>query len=115
MSIQWELEDVDGVGVLRVSGFLGEQAVHRFEGAVDWVRARCAGPVVLDLTALRGWNGAGEAALVNAAALVGSDRGALAVCGLGERCTPALLACYGLGVIRLFPDLETALAALAAG
>ncbi|MFE6871528.1 hypothetical protein ACFVFS_33880 [Kitasatospora sp. NPDC057692] len=113
MSMQWELERTGDIGVMRLSGFLGAGVVHRFTGAVDWTGTRCPGAVVVDLAALRGWSGDGEAAIVNAAGRLGPDRGPLAVCGLGERAAPLLVTARGLGLLRLFPDTDTALAALA--
>ncbi|MGK4580205.1 hypothetical protein [Kitasatospora sp. HPMI-4] len=32
MSMQWKLEQTDGTGVLRLSGYLGERSIHRFQG-----------------------------------------------------------------------------------
>ncbi|MQS17074.1 hypothetical protein F7Q99_34025 [Streptomyces kaniharaensis] len=97
-----------------MSGFLGDEAVHRFAGAFDWIRARCAGPIVLDLAALRGWSNGGEGAIVHAAALLAPEQGPLAVCGLGERSAPLLLTSHGLGLIRLYPDIAAAVTAIAA-
>ncbi|MFE7189549.1 hypothetical protein [Kitasatospora sp. NPDC057541] len=112
MDMQWDLERAGDIGIMRLSGFLGENVVHRFTGAVDWTGARCSGAVVIDLAALQGWNGDGEAAIVNAAGRLGPDHGLLAVCGLGERAAPLLATAHGLGLLRLFPDTDTALAAL---
>ncbi|WP_395298518.1 STAS domain-containing protein [Kitasatospora hibisci] len=111
--MQWDLERTGDIGVLRLSGFLGESTAHRFTGAVDWTGARCAGAVVVDLVALQGWSTEGEAAIVNAAGRLGTDRRLLAVCGHGGRPVPLLATAHGLGVLRLFPDTDTALAILA--
>ncbi|MDY0810610.1 STAS domain-containing protein [Kitasatospora purpeofusca] len=111
--MQWELERTGDIGVMRLSGFLGESVAHRLAGAVDWSGARCTGAIVIDLAALRGWSGEGEAAIVNAAGRLGADHGLLAVCGLSGRDAPLLATAHGLGVLRLYPDTDTALAALA--
>lgn len=39
----------------------------RFTGAVGWAVARGTGPVVLDLTRLRGWSAGGQLAVAEAA------------------------------------------------
>ncbi|MGW4162556.1 STAS domain-containing protein [Streptomyces sp. NPDC004788] len=67
MTIEWRYTTHPGLGVLSLSGFLGAQAVGRFDGAVGWVLARGTGPVVLDLTALRGWSAGGQLAVAEAA------------------------------------------------
>lgn len=56
MTIQWRYTTHDNLGILSVAGHLGGDAVDRFTGAVGWVTARGTGPVVLDLTELRGWS-----------------------------------------------------------
>ncbi|WP_043175455.1 STAS domain-containing protein [Streptomyces sp. NRRL B-24484] len=109
--MQWELETVDGVGVLRLSGFLGARATHRFRGAFDWAMARCPGPIVVDLSDLRGWSTEGEAAIVDAAGLLG-ERGPLAVCGVGRRKADLLRSGSALSVLRLCADLDVALVVL---
>lgn len=105
MSMYWDSAECDGVGVLQLFGFLGRQDAHRFEGAVDWVRSRCKGPLVLDMSGLLGWSTEGEAAVVRAAG------DSLAVCGLRERPAPLLAAREA--VIRIYPDLPSAVAHLA--
>ncbi|MCX4755134.1 hypothetical protein [Kitasatospora purpeofusca] len=95
MSIQWDLDH--GADLLRLSGCLGQDALHRFTGAVDWTRAHRTGPVILDLSALRGWNTEGEAAIVDAAARLGAHHGPPAVCGLGDRVAPLIATAHALG------------------
>ncbi|MFJ6619581.1 hypothetical protein ACIQOW_18625 [Kitasatospora sp. NPDC091335] len=112
MSIQWDLDHSDGVDLLRLSGYLGQDALHRFTGAVDWTRAHRTGPVSIDLSALRGWNAEGEAAIVDAAARLGADHGPPAVCGLGDRVAPLIATAHGLGILRIHPDSATARTAL---
>ncbi|MFJ1807358.1 MULTISPECIES: hypothetical protein [unclassified Streptomyces] len=52
-----------GLGILSLAGHLGPEEVARFTGAIGWVLARGAGPVILDLTALRGWSVGGRPAV----------------------------------------------------
>lgn len=54
MTIEWRYTVEQDLGILSVSGYLGPDAVHRFAGAVGWVVGRGTGPVVVDLTELRG-------------------------------------------------------------
>jgi len=112
--MQWHFEERNGVGVLFLSGFLGERVVHRFEGGFDWACSRCSGPVVVDVSALKGWSSEGEAAIVDAASRLAPHRTPLAVCGVGERHAPLLRAGNGLSLVRVYPDLEGALEAVAA-
>ncbi|MFI2200498.1 anti-sigma factor antagonist [Streptomyces sp. NPDC020192] len=75
MTIDWRYTIEQDLGVLSVAGYLGPDAVHRFTGAIGWVVARGTGPVVLDLTELRGWSAEGQLAITEAARrLVGSGR-----------------------------------------
>ncbi|MGA5821097.1 STAS domain-containing protein [Kitasatospora sp. NPDC094028] len=112
--MQWEFATQRDVGVITLTGFLGQDATHRFQGAFDWAVARRSGPLVVDMTALTGWNRSGEDAILDATGRLSADRGPLAVCGLGERGAHALATAAALSVIRVFPDLDTAVAALAA-
>ncbi len=104
--MRWDSTEHDGVGVLHLFGFLGRQDTHRFEGAVGWVRSRSNGMLVLDLSGLLGWSEEGEAAVLRAA------QSPLAVCGLRDRPAP-LLTGDTAGLIRVYPDLRSALADLA--
>ncbi|WP_035842791.1 STAS domain-containing protein [Kitasatospora azatica] len=112
--MQWHFEERDGTGVLHLSGFLGDHVTHRFEGAVGWACSRCAGAIVVDMSALVGWSREGEAAIMDAAGLLAAHRAPLAVCGLGDRHAPLLLAGDALALVRVYPDLDSALAAVAA-
>ncbi|WP_129260348.1 STAS domain-containing protein [Streptomyces sp. M3] len=67
MTIEWCYRARDHLGVLSLSGHLGTDAVPRFHGAVGWVLARGAGPVVLDMTGVRGWSVGGQVAVAQAA------------------------------------------------
>ncbi|WP_329280984.1 hypothetical protein [Streptomyces sp. NBC_01451] len=104
--MRWDSTEHDGVGVLHLFGFLGSQDTHRFDGAVDWVRSRSNGILVLDMSGLLGWSTEGEAAVLRAA------QSGLAVCGLLDRPAP-LLSGDTTGFIRIYPDLRSALADLA--
>ncbi|MER5642841.1 hypothetical protein ABT095_38640 [Kitasatospora sp. NPDC002227] len=112
MSMQWDLDQAGQVGILRLSGFLSERTTHRLHGAVEWAHARCPDGVVVDLSALTGWNQHGEAGIVAAAERPGPGPTPLVVCGLGGRPAPALLAAHASGVLLVRPDLDTALRAL---
>lgn len=67
MTIEWRYTVEQDLGVLSVSGYLGPDAVHRFAGAVGWVVGRGRGPVIVDLTGLRGWSAEGQVAITEAA------------------------------------------------
>ncbi|MFI0976202.1 anti-sigma factor antagonist [Streptomyces sp. NPDC021093] len=67
MTIEWRYTTHPHLGVPSLAGHLGPAAVDRFAGAVGWVLARGTGPVVLDLTALRGWSADGQSAVALAA------------------------------------------------
>ncbi|MET7481707.1 anti-sigma factor antagonist [Streptomyces sp. NPDC005538] len=67
MTIEWRYTAEQDLGVLSVSGYLGPDAVRRFDGAVGWVVGRGSGPVIVDLTGLRGWSTEGQLAITEAA------------------------------------------------
>jgi len=67
MTIEWRYTVEQELGVLSVSGYLGPDAVRRFEGAVGWALGRGTGPVVVDLTGLRAWSAEGQLAITEAA------------------------------------------------
>ena len=67
MTIEWRYTTHPDLGVLSLAGYLGPEAVARFTGAVGWVLARGTGPVILDLTELRGWSMGGQLAVAEAA------------------------------------------------
>ncbi|WP_406470087.1 anti-sigma factor antagonist [Streptomyces sp. NBC_01615] len=67
MTIEWHYTVEQGLGILSVAGYLGADAARRFSGAVGWVNGRGTGPVVVDLTQLRGWSAEGQLALADAA------------------------------------------------
>ncbi|MFI6415990.1 STAS domain-containing protein [Streptomyces sp. NPDC050842] len=67
MTIEWRYTVQQELGVLSLAGFLGADALGRFTGAVGWAVARGTGPVVLDLSRLRGWSAGGQLAVTEAA------------------------------------------------
>ncbi|MFJ6895594.1 anti-sigma factor antagonist [Streptomyces hokutonensis] len=67
MTIEWRYTAEQDLGILSVSGYLGPDAVRRFAGAVGWVVGRGSGPVIVDLTGLRGWSAEGQLAITEAA------------------------------------------------
>ncbi|WP_282694484.1 anti-sigma factor antagonist [Streptomyces sp. CC208A] len=73
MTIEWRYTIHPGLGVLSLAGFLGQEAVGRFQGAVGWALARGTGPVVLDLTGLRGWSDGGRLAVSEAAVRLAAE------------------------------------------
>ncbi|MCM2390535.1 STAS domain-containing protein [Streptomyces albipurpureus] len=76
MTIEWRYTTHTGLGVLSLAGYLGPDAIDRFNGAIGWVLARGTGPVILDLTALHGWSLGGQLAIGQAAQrLADEDRG----------------------------------------
>ncbi|WP_406301097.1 STAS domain-containing protein [Streptomyces sp. NBC_00885] len=67
MTIEWRYTTQQDFCVLSLAGYLGADAVARFSGAVGWALARGTGPVILDLTELRGWSIGGQLAVAQAA------------------------------------------------
>ncbi|MET9962951.1 STAS domain-containing protein [Streptomyces sp. NPDC006326] len=67
MTIEWRYTAHQELGVLSLAGYLGAEATGRFTGAVGWAVARGTGPVILDLTGLRGWSADGQRAVAEAA------------------------------------------------
>ncbi|HET6359910.1 STAS domain-containing protein [Streptomyces sp.] len=67
MTIEWRYTTQQDFCVLSLAGYLGADAVSRFSGAVGWALARGTGPVILDLTELRGWSIGGQLAVAQAA------------------------------------------------
>ncbi|MEW2619112.1 anti-sigma factor antagonist [Streptomyces sp. NPDC048106] len=77
MTIDWRYTIEQDLGVLSVAGYLGPDAVRRFNGAIGWVVARGTGPVVLDLTELRNWSAEGQVAITEAARVLAAAGRAL--------------------------------------
>jgi hypothetical protein len=109
MTIEWRYTVEQDLGILSVSGYLGLDAVHRFAGAVGWVVERGRGPVIVDLTGLRGWSAEGQLAITEAARRL-TDAGR----GLEVAAIPAdgsLVPCGDCPPIPVHADLAGALAA----
>ncbi|HWG26771.1 STAS domain-containing protein [Actinospica sp.] len=67
MSLQWRYERLDDLGVFALTGRLDTDTAPWFAGALTWPLSRGTGPVILDLTALDGWDDAGRQAISTAA------------------------------------------------
>ncbi|WP_331762607.1 anti-sigma factor antagonist (plasmid) [Streptomyces sp. NBC_01527] len=67
MTIEWHYTIHPDLSVLSLAGHLGPEAVARFTEAIGWVLSRGTGPVILDLTELRGWSIGGQMAVAQAA------------------------------------------------
>jgi hypothetical protein len=67
MTIDWRYAAEEHRGILSVAGCLSRDAVRRFHGAIGWAVARGTGPVIVDLTRLRGWSAEGQLAITDAA------------------------------------------------
>ncbi|MFI8324974.1 anti-sigma factor antagonist [Streptomyces sp. NPDC085529] len=114
MTIEWRYTIHPGLGVLSLAGFLGQEAVGRFQGAVGWALARGTGPVVLDLTGLRGWSDGGRLAVSEAASRLAAEGRGLelaAVPASGADGLPDGGFADGPVAIAVHGDLATALAA----
>ena len=70
--MQWTIATRQGATVLAVNGFIAAHHVDRLHGAVQWADRTSVGPLVVDLTAVKGWSPEGEHAL---GAALGSWRG----------------------------------------
>ncbi|MEW5631572.1 MULTISPECIES: hypothetical protein [Streptomyces] len=113
MTIEWRYTIHPGLGVLSLAGFLGQEAVGRFQGAVGWAVARGTGPVVLDLTGLRGWSDGGRLAVSEAALRLAAEGRGLELAAVPESGAPSGGAGFGDGkvVVAVHGDLAAALAA----
>jgi hypothetical protein len=104
VTIQWHFQNVRDVGILRISGYLGDAAAPRFGGAVRWALARCEGPLVLDLTSLTGWSDDGREAVRTAVELFTAEGRPLEFAAAPEGAD-------GLGATASHADITTALRA----
>ncbi|GHA90059.1 anti-sigma factor antagonist [Streptomyces termitum] len=114
MTIEWRYTIHPGLGVLSLAGFLGQEAVGRFHGAVGWALARGTGPVVLDLTGLRGWSAGGRTAVSEAALRLAAEGRGLELAAVppsGPQFADGILVGEGRLVIAVHGDLAAALAA----
>ena len=109
MTIEWRYTTHQNLGVLSLAGFLGPDAVHRFTGAVGWVLARGTGPVILDLTELRGWSAGGQLAVAHAARELIAEGRSLELAAIPA--DGSLVPDAGHSPLPVHTDLTTALAA----
>ncbi|MCB5164208.1 STAS domain-containing protein [Streptomyces bambusae] len=108
MTIEWRYTTQQGLGVLSLAGYLGPDATGRFTGAVGWALARGTGPVVLDLTELRGWSAGGRTAVAEAARRLAAGGRALELAAVPAE--GALAPDGSHPPIPVHRDLESALA-----
>ncbi|MGX2997372.1 anti-sigma factor antagonist [Streptomyces sp. JNUCC 64] len=109
MTIEWRYTTQPGLGVLSLAGYLGTEAVGRFTGAVGWVRARGTGPVILDLTRLRGWSADGQRAVTEAALRLAAEDRPLHLAAVPDGGPPVPADVHPVPTVHR--DLPTALAA----
>ncbi|AVV45927.1 anti-sigma factor antagonist [Streptomyces sp. ID05-04B] len=113
MTIDWRYTVGENLGILSVAGCLGPEAVHRFTGAIGWALARGTGPVIVELTELRGWSAEGQAAIAEAARCMAEAGRSLELAAIPA---DGSLVPTGDGVpIPVHADLAAALAAHAPG
>jgi anti-anti-sigma regulatory factor len=105
--MNWAYQNSCGVNVLKLHGYLGDSALARFSGAVEWMLGTRTGPVVIDLTNLQGCSASGAAALEEAGQRAIAVGRVLAVCGCHGSAVPSGRG--GQVPIRRYPDIETAL------
>ncbi|MEU0086247.1 anti-sigma factor antagonist [Streptomyces sp. NPDC006274] len=109
MTVEWRYTTHQALSVLSLAGFLGPDAVHRFTGAVGWVLARGTGPVILDLTELRGWSADGRLAVARAARELTAEGRSMELAAIPA--DGSLVPGTGRLPLPVHPDLTTALAA----
>ncbi|MEK0099504.1 anti-sigma factor antagonist [Streptomyces sp. A475] len=109
MTIEWRYRIEQNLGILSVAGHLGPDATHRFNGAVGWVLARGTGPVVVDLTELRGWSSEGQLAITDAARQLADSGRTLELAAIPA--DGSLVPNGDCPAIPVHSDLPTALAA----
>ena len=102
------------IGILHLRGFLGDGALRRVTGAVDWALSRSQGPLVLDLTLMSGLSEAGRVAVWQAAHRIAAQHREVVLCGMADLgADPGPGDEMGAAVI-VHADLTTALAAVSA-
>ncbi|HEY8983992.1 MAG TPA: anti-sigma factor antagonist [Streptomyces sp.] len=110
MTIDWNYTVVeDTLGILSVTGHLGPDAVHRFTGAIGWAQVRGTGPVILDLTGLRGWSTEGQLAILEAAQHLAEAGRTLELAAIPA--DGSLVPTGDCPLVPVHPDLAAALAA----
>ncbi|MFF7680088.1 anti-sigma factor antagonist [Actinacidiphila glaucinigra] len=109
MTIEWRYTTHARLGVLSLAGHLGPEALARFTGAIGWVRNRGSGPVILDLTGLRGWSVGGQLAVAQAARQLAQEGRPLELAAIPA--DGSLVPDEGGPALPVHCDLPTALAA----
>ncbi|WP_326580687.1 STAS domain-containing protein [Actinacidiphila glaucinigra] len=109
-TFQWHYTARDDLGILALAGHLDDAAAGQFTGAVNWVLAHGAGPLILDLTALHTWSHAGQAAIVKAARRLAERGRPLELSAIPADGTAAVIY-NGTPFIPVYHDLTSALAA----
>lgn len=98
------------MAILHLNGFLGDDAVTRFSGAVDWSASRVGGPLIFNAGTLMGGSELGRFALWAAAGRLAASGRAVAICA-HSRMIPSEQPADG-PEIGVYPDLTAALAAI---
>ncbi|MFB7292373.1 hypothetical protein [Actinacidiphila glaucinigra] len=106
--MNWSHDNRDGVDILTVGGYLGNAATDRFAGAAGWVLAHATGPILFDLSGLRGWSDQGERAVLDTMDRLHALGCRVALCGMRLSTTDDRIA-----ALTTYPDLNTALQGLA--
>lgn len=109
MTIEWHHTAHDNLGVLSVTGYLGTQAADRFTGAVEWAAHRGTGPLIVDLTELKGWSVEGQGAIAQAALRLAAHDRSLELAAIPAN--GSLVPDAAQIPIPVHADLNTALAA----
>jgi len=125
MTMQWHFEDrhfagEGDIGILQLRGYLGEDMLEKFSGAVDWALARSRGPIVLDLAPLLGLSDRGRTAVWDAAHRVRDRDRLVSICtphNIGDAPVPAAgeennSAAAPARRVSVHDDLTSALAAV---
>ncbi|AJC61526.1 MULTISPECIES: hypothetical protein [Streptomyces] len=109
MTIEWHYTAKQSLGILSVAGYLGREAAPRLTGAVGWALARGTGPVVVDLTQLRGWSAEGQLAVTDAARRLADNGRSLELAAIPA--DGSLVPGGDCPSVRVHSDLAAALAA----
>jgi hypothetical protein len=115
MSMQWRYRHAHGVAVVELTGYLGDAAIDQLGGAVGWAVAKSRGPILIDMSGLLGWSVHGREAVADAGVRLAADQRRLGLCGLSEIWPSGLSGADTDDDIEVYPDLDSAVAALATG
>ena len=110
MSLQWRYELLPSLGILALAGRLDAYTAEQFAGALAWPVARGTGPVILDLSALDGFDAAGRDAIATAARRLATSARALELAGAPPDLARAVTD-DPRAPITTYPDRATALRA----